>query len=57
MTCKKCKKEIFGSKEFCSKECRNFWVSEMMIKKSASAKKKFGNAYYLKKTPDDKQKE
>ncbi len=48
--CKQCKKPLeLTSKEFCSDECRNKWVSELMIKKSKEAKRFFGNKYYAKK--------
>ena len=54
MNCKQCNKIKTSSNDFCSKECRNLWVSEFMIKKSKQDKKKFGNTYYLKKSPDEK---
>ncbi len=50
MNCKRCNKAVKDpKKKFCSEECRNFWVSDLMIKKAKKAKKDFGNTYYVKK--------
>ena len=47
--CENCNSEMTTLNKFCSVECRNSWVSDLMIKKSKKIKKEFGNAYYSKK--------
>ena len=46
MICKQCKKEWFGETTFCSRLCRNIWVSDLMVKKAKKIKKDVGNSYY-----------
>lgn len=50
MNCKRCGKKVTDTaKQFCSMDCRNVYVSDMMIKKAKKIKREFGNSYYLKK--------
>ena len=50
MICKRCKKaKAIEGRQFCSTDCRNFYVSDLMIAKSQAIKKEFGNKYYEKK--------